>query len=577
MNYGTGRSVINTNSYISSADNIFYTKGATNASDLATYKAVTGDQTSANVALELTDDGTYKYARFFPQVLTYTSLGLPTAIELNDYYGLQRDGFYYAGYAGIILDISVNEQPTSILACNGETDKQLYVSASITYGAQATYQWQRNGLDIPGATNPIYKFATFNYETSGQYRCKMTGPANTAAGVFSEEVLVYTLRPTEITKQPVNQEALGGGTVFFEVEVHIKGIVPPYFQHKYQWWRHLKDGDVQLMDNEYFANTRSPIMTITNLQDLHFSGEDDYYYCVIEGLCGKVTTNPVKLAQIAGTIVFDVQPVGKSVCFGNNIVLNANATLKGGNEALTYQWYYNGTALTDGGNISGATSNTLSITKAAPTNEGKYYCEATSAAFNKKASSDEAVISLNYPPTIDNQPTDQTMKVGENLKLSIAASGFGPISYQWYKDDSEISGATTPTFEITGVTLSHNGFFYCKVTNACGTVKSTVVQVIVNKDGGISGVKDANSIALNVTPNPAISDINISFTLERESSVEIAVLDLTGKKVASKLSNAIAGSNNLTMSLGENVSNGTYFVQVVYNNTTYTRQIVVKK
>jgi len=51
---------------------------------------------------------------------------------------------------------------------------------------------------------------------------------NTAEGTYSDEVLVYTLRPTEIVKQPQDMEANLGGTVQFSVEAHTKGITPPY-------------------------------------------------------------------------------------------------------------------------------------------------------------------------------------------------------------------------------------------------------------------------------------------------------------------------------------------------------------
>jgi hypothetical protein len=283
------------------------------------------------------------------------------------------------------------------------------------------------------------------------------------------------------------------------------------------------------------------------------------------------------LSLILGEVAFDVQPKGQDICLADDLVLTANATITGGTQPIDYQWYFKGLQLSNNARISGSNTGTLKISNVGPDDEGNYSCEATSTEFSKTAFSNDAAVVVNYPPVIETQPTDQTLKEGEDLELSVEATSIRPMTYQWFKDDVKIDGATTPDFEIQGVTLTHNGFYFCNVTNDCGTMKTTVVQVVVNKDGGISGVTEENAIKLQVTPNPAISDINISFTLENEAQVEIAILDLTGKKVASKLSGANAGDNNLTMTLGENIASGTYFVQVTYNGSTYSRQIVVKK
>lgn len=576
-NYGTGNSVINDYANVSSANNNFWTKGGTNVSDLATWKSITGDLSSYNITLELRDDGTYQFVKFYPEMLSNYPLGLPGTVETFDYYNQDRTGYYYAGYAGISLAISVGTQPLPVLACNGEKDRFLQTSAKITYGAKANYQWQRDGVNINGATDPIYTIPNFTYETSGTYRCLISGPANTSTGVFTDEVLVYTLRPTEITKQPTDQTAMLGGTVFFDVEVHIKGIVAPYFQHKYQWWRHYNNEEVQLMDNEYYANTTSPVMTITNLQDKHFNGDNDYYYCVIEGQCGKVISDPVKLNITTGEIVFDVQPLSTNACIANSVTLTSSAKIVGSNDPLDFQWYFKGQALIDGDGINGSKTNTLNISSVGPDDEGVYYCEASSSTLNKLRNSDEATITVNMPPTIDMQPQDQQLKEGENLYLWLEASGFEEPTYQWFKDDVLITGATTSELKIEGVTLDHTGFYYCNVENSCGTTKSTVVQVVVTKDGGIQSITESNPINLKVNPNPAVSDIKVSFTLERDSQTEIAILDMTGKKIAVKQLSAQSGDNLITMTLGQNIASGSYFVQVTYNGKSVTQQIVVKK
>jgi hypothetical protein len=92
-------------------------------------------------------------------------------------------------------------------------------------------------------------------------------------------------------------------------------------------------------------------------------------------------------------------------------------------------------------------------------------------------------------PHIDTHPTSfQQVYPGQTVTLSVEASGDGPFTYEWRRQNSHwrvtdgpngaslyggtVSGATTPNLTITGVQPSDaNNFdhFRCHVTNACGT------------------------------------------------------------------------------------------------------------
>ncbi len=64
----------------------------------------------------------------------------------------------------------------------------------------------------------------------------------------------------------------------------------------------------------------------------------------------------------------------------------------------TYQWYHNGTALTNGGRISGATSTTLKIAPTLMADAGSYY-----SITNTDATSSVATLTL-LPLTFGNGP-----------------------------------------------------------------------------------------------------------------------------------------------------------------------------
>lgn len=578
MNYGTGRSVNNSLSNIQSANNNFFTKGATNASDLTAWVNSTNDNSSTNINIQLTDDGTYQYSQFVESSVNYEPLGIGDEYELYDYNGLKRDGFYYAGYAGIILEITILKQPQAILACAGEVNRQLELAATITYGANAKYQWYKDGNPIPGATNPVYKFSVFNYETTGNYKCLVYGPANTASGVFTNEVLVYTLRPTEIVKQPTKLQAKLGGTVFFEIEAHTKGITPPLFQHRYQWYRRYNGQDVQLVDNENYAGTRSPIMTITKLQDKHFTGVvDDYYFVEVEGQCGKVRSKPITLEMIASEVVFTEQPSKTNACIGNIVKFKSRAEVPGSNEAIEYQWYKDGSELKDDARITGTNKSELTIANINPNDEGEYYVVAKAPLSGTSKTSEKAKLTINTLPVFDTDPSDVTVNENETITLTAEASGTEPISYQWYKDDKPIEGANNKVLTIQSAELGHSGFYFCEASNICGKTKSAIAQVIVQKTGGVTSVTENDAFAMTITPNPANSFINLTLTIENDGQLEISILDVIGRTVYTTNKHATIGTNNISLDLSTIVANGTYFVKVTNGNQSSIKQIVITR
>jgi alpha-tubulin suppressor-like RCC1 family protein len=93
-----------------------------------------------------------------------------------------------------------------------------------------SYQWQLNGVNIPGATNAAYSAASAQLSQQGEYTVVATGPAGSVSASASLTVLInlpkISLAPTNIF-QPVGQPA--------SLSVTATGTAPL----TYQW---LKDG-----------------------------------------------------------------------------------------------------------------------------------------------------------------------------------------------------------------------------------------------------------------------------------------------------------------------------------------------
>ncbi|MDD8019574.1 MAG: C1 family peptidase [Acidobacteriota bacterium] len=87
-------------------------------------------------------------------------------------------------------------------------------------------------------------------------------------------------------------------------------------------------------------------------------------------------------------------------------------------------------------------------------------------------------------PTITQQPTNQTVAVGQTATFSVVATGTAPLSYQWYKNSTAISGATAASYTTPATTSSDNGAkFYVKVSNSAGSVNSNTVTLTVTSGG----------------------------------------------------------------------------------------------
>ena len=83
------------------------------------------------------------------------------------------------------------------------------------------------------------------------------------------------------------------------------------------------------------------------------------------------------------------------------------------------------------------------------------------------------------PPRITQQPSGTVVEVSDPIALSVNAIGGLPLSYQWRRDGSAITGATNSTFNIASALEANEGDYTVVVTNAYGAVTSTVARVIV--------------------------------------------------------------------------------------------------
>jgi hypothetical protein len=76
-------------------------------------------------------------------------------------------------------------------------------------------------------------------------------------------------------------------------------------------------------------------------------------------------------------------------------------------------------------------------------------------------------------------PANLDRSVGASATFTVSAGGSDPLSFQWQKDGTDISGATAATFAISSVTLSDAGSYRCRVSNTVGVATSAAAVLNV--------------------------------------------------------------------------------------------------
>ncbi len=102
------------------------------------------------------------------------------------------------------------------------------------------------------------------------------------------------------------------------------------------------------------------------------------------------------------------------------------------------------------------------------------------------------VVAGQVAPSITTQPISQTGAIGGNVTFTVAATGTAPLAYQWFKDGTEVAGATGSSLTISGVKLSDGGSYQVSVSNPSTQIRAVAASagttMYVKTDGTLWGV-----------------------------------------------------------------------------------------
>ena len=211
---------------------------------------------------------------------------------------------------------------------------------------------------------------------------------------------------------------------------------------------------------------------------------------------------------------FTTQPVGVATNVASGIATftgiatatfpSDQSTRSTNTGSIAYQWYKDNSALSDGTNVTG--SGTTTLTLSGLTNPGDnqssvflradytpsaYESGLTPNAFNEPIDSNVGIVTVFPTVSITTQPENSTVVEDADTTFSIVASTSdstdSSLSYNWYlnssslSDSSLVSGSKTNTLTIQRGEPALNRV-YCEVSHPTaqpGTVTSTEVKLDV--------------------------------------------------------------------------------------------------
>ena len=322
-----------------------------------------------------------------PMTFQWFFNGAPLAGQTNRWLVLpstttqQSGGYYFTvtnQYGSATSQVmTVSEAPTMLsqpLSQSNLLGSTAAFTAAAVGDATLSYRWYFNGAPlndggrVNGSTTTNLSIANIQTNDAGSYQLVVT---NYAGAVTSTVANLTVLVPAFVAVQPTNATVVLSSNVTFSAAA---GGTGPF---GYLWY----SNGIPLANGGRFSGATSPNLTLSGVLTNDAAG----YQVVVTNQYGSATSAVATLTVLL-PVQITGQPASQAVLLGGNATFTVTAT---GTEPLEYQWYFNGTPLSDSGRISGSTLPTLSITNVQSGDAGGYVAVVTnllSSAVSRAAS-----------------------------------------------------------------------------------------------------------------------------------------------------------------------------------------------
>ncbi len=415
----------------------------------------------------------------------------------------------------VITAPQITTNPLPATVCHGTP---VSFSAGATASGSPKLQWQvsTNGGsswdNVVGGTGTTLSFTAATSMNGYRYRANFTNSCSTSTA--SQGALLTVNGAAAITSQPQSQAVCAGAACSVSVAASGEGLT-------YQWRR----------NGVNIPGAVSSSYPITNATSAHAG----LYTVAIGSSCSAtpVISSPANVTVLTKPSIM-VQPLSRTVCAGSSVTFSVTAT----GTALSYQWW-KGTDSIPGANSSSYTIPVVDTNDAAP------YKVVVSGTCTPSVTSTNATLTVRTAPAITAHPVGGSVPSGTPLTLSVTATGSN-LLYQWKKNGTNISGATSRTYRINSVTATTAGSYTVAVSGTCAPAQTSdpaVVTVATSKiapsgpasSDGVTGerIGSGETLGLSVHPNPARNQatLNLQLPPDAEGNRALEVYDVTGRMV----------------------------------------------
>jgi hypothetical protein len=388
-----------------------------------------------------------------------------------------------------------NGTAAAITATSTNTNCSFTGSGPNVY-VNVTVQWYLNSLSNPVGTATNTTAATVSYSYT---------PTISGTGVFTYFAVIswsasancapagsyttgnYTMTVTNPTLTGVTQQsAVCGGS---NATIVLTGLMPSTFQKVSYNINGGSTQSVNLTSNSSGVGTfTTAVTTVNNGQPLTVTSILVNAGCTTSFSSSNSTTLTVNGGP---TITSQPSTSGQTLC-KNSVATALSVSASDASGITTYQWYSNASNSNSGGTLVATHSSSATTDTYTPVTSTQgtlyYYCTVTNGNSCTTTSNVSGAIVVQNGTSFNTQPSSATQNIclnGTATALTVAATGGGSTTYQWYSSPNSdgsgstlIGGATSTSY--TPLTTSVGTlYYYCVATNGCSATSTVSGAIII--------------------------------------------------------------------------------------------------
>ncbi|HOZ30487.1 MAG TPA: immunoglobulin domain-containing protein [Bacteroidales bacterium] len=334
----------------------------------------------------------------------------------------------------------ITQQPENLIKCLNNAGS---ISVVATGAEPLHYQWYKDGNPY-GADNSVLDFPSLQESDEGEYYCSVTnGEGSTDSYVCTVVVVNGIPVINNITTE--NDLVCVGTDNLFTSDVSGENF--------YVTWFHYSD-NVGYGTNYYLTST-----------EVENEGE---YYFTATNVCGIVFSDTLEIDVVIPAYI-TTEPQTQTICEGEDVVFSPVAE----GDYLFYIWMKDSVIM--------PTEQNLNLTVSGAIYPHLNYYNLIAYNVCAHDTSNTVYILVNNIPQITGNPLDHNACTTEEITLYASAGGTTEVEYQWYEfDDGIIDGETASSF-IPDVISGDTSYYYCRMSNICGTVFSDTAEIIIKE------------------------------------------------------------------------------------------------